>query len=119
MLRVIALQCPQEAGLTIDRAKGMLPDWDVLSSWPDNPEENGCQGGDEERRGNSMFSGFDLSIAPDPASNFIKVKFLSAFSGSITIFNTAGKPVLSSSGLEQQTELTLQVRQLPTGVPAR
>lgn len=114
ILRAIAQQCPQEAGLTIDRAKGMLPDWDVLSSWTDYPEENDCM--EQRRRTQIKMNLAALTVTPDPARDFIRVRFSSPFSGSIIIFGSAGTPVLSSTGFEQQTELTLSVNSLPAGV---
>jgi Secretion system C-terminal sorting domain len=115
MLRVIAQQCPAEAGLTIDRAKGWLPKSDALASWPDSPEENACNEGTEERRQFSV-SEQELTILPNPAKDFVKIKFSSAFSGAVTVFNLSGMEVLSLTDVEKQTEVTLQTGKLKAGI---
>ncbi len=116
MLRAIAQQCPWEAGLTIDRAKGMLPNNDPLASWSDNPDEGPCQQATEERSGEQISTPILVSLLPNPANETLSIRFSIPFSGDITVFAPSGIAVLSQNGYRDQTETNLQIEKLPAGV---
>ncbi len=114
----IALQCPQEGGMAVYKARGILP---VCSRAEYQDEFDSCfpiapiEERSIDEADMSKFSGEKLNIYPNPALNEIHIPLAKNLNGALTIRDSFGRRLLQRKIAEGDTSCSLQLS-FPTGI---
>lgn len=116
MLRSIANQCPEVAGLTRNRAIGWLPANESPYYHSESSEDpEGC-GQNKSSVDTKEATEGQIRLMPTPANDLVRVFFPRPYSGILSVTDISGRQVLALSGIAQQEFVDLQTTSLAPGL---
>lgn len=114
ILRDIAGQCPLEGGSAVRIAPYHLPQAETVSYLREEQGEEACEA--LERSQTGLLHGLGVSIAPNPAQDFITVRLPRRHVSTYSIYDATGKLQLESTPGISSFQTTIQVKRLPAGI---
>lgn len=114
LLRAIAGQCPLEGGPAVRIAPYHLPHAETVSYLREEQGGEACEA--LERSQTGLSPGFVVSLAPNPAQDFINVRLPRRHLSTYSIYDATGKRQLESTPGILSVETTIEVKRLPAGI---